>query len=299
MRKALLTGGTGFLGEALARSLAGDQIELLLLVQPSSNTDVLADLPHVRFVRFDGSVENLHALIESEAPDVVFHLASLFLAEHRASDVERLIHANIVFGTQLVEAMCSAGCKRLVNVGSVWQHYHSPAYRPANLYAATKQAFRDLLAFYHEARELSCITLKLSDTYGPRDRRSKLLALLCRLAKDGGELDMSPGEQEINLLYVDDVVAGLRCAGELLLSNPQPVLQDFFLAGDSLSIKALVSVIEELSQRSLRINWGGRPYRAREVMQVSIDRSAILPGWAPRVPLRTGLQHYLASNGVI
>src|SRR4051812_1833664 len=94
--------------------------------------------------QFDrGSTERIVARLKACKPDVVFHLASLFVSDHRVQDVQNLVESNLLFGTQLLEAMAQAGVKRIINTGTSWQCPH-----PFNLYAATKQAFESILGYY-------------------------------------------------------------------------------------------------------------------------------------------------------
>ena len=109
-----------------------------------------------------------------------------------------------------------------MNTGSYSQHYGGRAYSPVSLYAATKQAFQDILQFYCEVRGLRAVTLELPDTYGPDDKRPKLFSLLDRVARSGETLQMSPGEQLLDLLHVDDVVHGYEVAADGLLSGHLP-----------------------------------------------------------------------------
>ena len=74
--------------------------------------------------------------------------------------------------------MINAGCYRMVNTGTSWQHYENSDHRPSNLYAATKQAFEEILNFYATAYPLRVCSLHLSDTYGPNDIRPKLFGFL-------------------------------------------------------------------------------------------------------------------------
>ena len=87
-----------------------------------------------------------------------------------------------------------------------WQHFGTPDYRPVNLYAATKQAFEDVLAYYADAQGIAAVTLELYDTYGPGDPRRKLIRILFEAARSGEPIQLSPGEQVIELLHVDDAV---------------------------------------------------------------------------------------------
>src|SRR5439155_8470421 len=134
------------------------------------------------------------------------HLASYFVAEHRLQDVAPLIASNLLFATQLADAVTAAGIGRFVNTGTAWQHYQDAEYDPVCLYAATKQAFDDILRFYRERCGLRVVTLELCDTYGLGDRRKKLMSLLIERIKDRQPLAMSAGEQRISLVYISDVV---------------------------------------------------------------------------------------------
>jgi nucleoside-diphosphate-sugar epimerase len=143
-RRALITGATGFIGSHLARRLDASGWEVDAVLRSDSGAE---RLPHAaRVHRHDGTTEGMVALVAAAQPDVVFHLASLFIAEHKTADVTRLIESNLLLGTQLAEAMRVHARTRLVNTGTVWQHYDDREYSPSSLYAATKQAFVDCSA---------------------------------------------------------------------------------------------------------------------------------------------------------
>ena len=146
----------------------------------------------------NGTTESLCAIVKAAAPDVVFHLASLFIAEHQPAEVTALVDSNVRFAAQLAEAMTRAGATRLVNTGSAWEHFEGD--EPANLYAATKRAASEIFRYYAAATPLRVVTLKLFDTYGPDDPRPKLIPALLAAAKSGRKLAMSPGLQKLDLV---------------------------------------------------------------------------------------------------
>ena len=187
-RRALVTGATGYIGGHLARHLAAHGWEVHALVRPSSAGGGLA-AAGARVHEHDGTTERMAEIVGAAAPDVVFHLASLFMAEHRTADVTGLVEANLLLGTQLAEGMRLHGRTRLVNTGTVWQHYGDAEYDPTSLYAATKQAYVTLLKYYVEAAGLRVTTLELFDSYGPADPRPKLMGALTRAAlEDAGDI---------------------------------------------------------------------------------------------------------------
>lgn len=281
-RVALVTGATGFVGGHLVRNLLADGWAAHAVVRPSSSTTALSRVlgsgnVHVH----DGSTVAIIDILRSVQPDVVFHLASVFVADHDADDVGPLVQSNILFGVQLLEAMAVAGVSTVINTGTTWQHYEGREYSPVSLYAATKQAFQDILQFYCEARGLRALTLELPDTYGPGDKRPKLFSVLDRAAQTGETLQMSPGEQLLDLLHVDDAVRGYEVAADSLLSGHVPSPSRYRLSSGSLvCLKHVVEFYRETTRRTVNVVWGGRPYRVREVME---PRSPVpvLPGWAP------------------
>lgn len=293
-RSALVTGVTGFIGGKLAERLLRDGWTVHALLRESSSEEGLPS--GLRLHRHDGSVEGLTQIVRAAGPEIVFHFASLYLADHRPDQVDALIESNIGFPAQLVEAMTAAGAARLVNTGTAWQHYRTDGYNPVNLYAATKQACMDLLQYYHDARGLSVITLKLFDTYGQGDKRRKLVQLLIEAALSGETLGMSPGEQIVDLTHVDDVVEAFVVAAQRLLGRRQPSWESFFLSGERFSVRDLASVVGVSAGRPMNVDFGARQYRAREVM-APVDAADTLPGWERRVGLRSFVAASVGEDG--
>jgi nucleoside-diphosphate-sugar epimerase len=295
--RALVTGATGFIGSHLAERLAAGPHEVHVLVRQSSDLGVLAALGPVISVHItDGSFDSLNAVIQLVSPEIVFHAASLFLSEHRPEDVAALVQSNILFPCQLVEAMVRNGVRRLVNCGTSWQHYQGKQYSPVCLYAATKQAFSDLLQYYVEATELAVVTLTLFDTYGPDDKRLKLFSTLYRAAASGETTAFSPGDQLIHIVYIDDVVDALILAAQRLLESPGACFESFAVRTEQpIRLRELVEIFSAVTGLALKIVWGGRPYRSREMMTPWQD-GATLPGWSAKVGLQEGIRKVHAEH---
>ena len=244
-----------------------------------------------------GSTEELHDIVRRFAPQCVVHLASHFVAEHQPHDVAPLISSNLLFATQLADAAAAAGIEHFVNTGTSWQHYEGEAYNPVCLYAATKQAFDDILRYYRERFGLRVVTLELSDTYGPGDPRKKLLPLLVERVKHKQRLGMSAGEQRISLVFISDVVEAFVRALEIVGDLPPGQEARFgVVAAEQPSLRDLVALFERAAGVRLDIRWGERPYRTREVMVPW--QSPVLPGWRPRIDLATGIRRVLEAADV-
>lgn len=293
-KNALITGGTGFIGSNIAHRLLKEGWDVKIISIPRDNYALVKDiLDKIKIYEHDGSTENMYEIMAEARPTVVFHLASLFLGQHAPKDVNNLVVSNILFGTQLADAMVSNGFHYLVNTGTSWQHYENGEYSPVCLYAATKQAYESILQYYVESSSLKVITLKLFDTYGPNDPRPKLFALLKRLASDNKPLEMSPGEQLIDLVYIDDIVEAFVVAGERLIRN-QVIAHECYAvsSGNPLALKEIVKAYEEIIGAKLPILWSKRPYRPREVME-PWNKYKLLPGWKSTVKLNQGIKKFI------
>ena len=296
-RTALVTGGSGFAGSNLCRKLINEGWMVNVVTVKNDNLYLLEDIRNSVIIHvYDGSIKKLDNIFSEVKPDIVFHLASLFLSEHTQDDIEGLIASNVLFGTQLLEMMTVHGVTKFINTGTSWQHYENKHYSPVNLYAATKQAFEDILLYYVESKKISAVTLKLFDTYGPNDPRPKLFHLLEKVAREGAVLAMSPGDQPINLVYIDDVVDAFVVAAERIVNLDPGINEHYAVSSDEVfKLKDIVNIFSDILGVKLFVEWGGRPYRTREVM--SLWSSGLrLPGWNPKFTIVDGINKVIDVN---
>lgn len=287
----LLTGATGFVGSNLARHLSAAGKNVHIIVRPESDLESLQEFTHkIHLHVFDGKTETLVEIMRSTEPDCVYHLAALFAAEHQSRDVSPLVQSNVHFGVQLLEAMKEVGISALVHAGTSWQNFEGCRARPSCLYAATKEAFEVIGRYFVDAHGLSMVALRLFDSYGRGDRRRKLFWHLRTSAVHRQRLQLSAGEQMIELVYIDDLVAAFAVAGERASSNPNGTIEVFRVpSSEPLTLRQLVARYAEVTGYHLNVAWGARPYRAREVFNPWAG-DPILPGWEPRIGLTQGIQ---------
>jgi len=290
-RRFLVTGATGFIGSRLARELVSEGADTHVLVRPSSSLEEIECVRGRLTVHVhDGTAEGLNDILIKAAPEVVFHLATLFVAQHENCQVGPLVDSNVRFSALLFEAMRQAGVRAIVNTGTSWEHFENRDYDPVSLYAATKYAAQNLLEYYVRAEGFRAISLKLYDIYGPRDPRRKLIALLTEIAESGATLAMSPGEQLIDMVHVDDVLRAFTVARDLVLQSAQATHRVYSVSSDApLRLKDFVAVFERVRKTKCHVDWGGKPYRAREVMR-PWNGGEGLPGWTAKISLEEGLK---------
>ena len=201
------------------------------------------------------------------------------------------MQSNVLFGTQLLEAMQLCGVDKIVNTSTSWQTAGGAEYNPFSLYTATKQAFEDILHFYTNTYEIKAISLRLPDSYGADDTRAKILNLVRKAAQSGEQLKMSGGEQEMDFLCTDDIVDGFIKASELLEEEGQRFSVYSLSSRKPMPLRKIVEIYEAVNSVSTNIEWGALPYRDNEIMRITIPDN-VLPKWESKVALEQGLRKF-------
>lgn len=299
MTRIMLTGATGFVGSNLAAALAKNgNFQLSLLVRKQSNKDSIKEISNrVKIYTIDGLRETVDYAIHEFMPEIVIHLASMVRPEHQPDEIEGFISTNITFPSFLLESMSRHGVMLFLNTGTFWEYMNgSKEYNPVCLYAATKRSFEDILKFYSEAKGIKAITLTLYDNYGPNDRRKKLMWWLKQSINSEEPISFSPGEQQLDLVYIDDVISAYLKGINYLRNKSNFEIEHFPIAtGEIHTLKEVASIYEQIVNKPLNIAWGKRPYRAREVMIVNpnLSKSRTKLGWIAQSSLAQGMRRMI------
>lgn len=296
-QRILVTGATGYLGSNLCRFLVREGATVCGLVRDGSDLSRLADLAgdnHFSTWRLDASGEALDACLRGFSPDAVVHTAAASNAGNTRQDIDRMLDCNVRLLSYLLLAMREQGVDRLVNIGSSWQTCTNVPYDPFNYYAATKQAAEAAIdVFVKEG--LSCVTLRLFDTYGPDDWRNKIVCLLLRAMVAGQELGMSPGFQQVSLVHIEDVCRAIGLALDALDGGDESGHQRYNLLSERLvSLRELVALLDTLGPRPVPVVFGRREYRKNEIMLPDSPLPR-LPGWREQISLEDGLRDVLRA----
>lgn len=290
IKKIFVTGATGFIGSNLVKELVEKKYDVYILIKQDSKLKIIDEIINkIHIFEYDGNIQNLVKYFEEVKFDLVIHLASLFLSEHKTQDIDDLIKSNILLGTQILEAMVKSNTFQIINTATSWQHYNDESYNPVCLYAATKQAFEDILKFYVEVKNIKAITLTIFDTYGDNDTRKKLIPKLYEISESKEFLDMSMGEQYVDYIYIKDIIEAYLTTIKLMEEvNVENKLEKYYLNSDEpKTIKDVVNIFEKVNNVKLNIRWGKRLYRKREIMN-TYKLGKRLPNWYPKYNLEKG-----------
>lgn len=284
----LVTGASGYIGGQFIK-LLHTKYNITALVRVQSNTESLNQYS-CNILKFN-DYSQIESLLLDRNIDGIVHFAANVIVDHSAEDITNLVNSNIEFGAYLLNACRNLNIKWFLNTGTFWQNYNQDIYNPVNFYAATKEAFEKIARYYTETSDLIFTTIKLNDTFGEFDNRKKFFYLWKKIAKSGEELNMTKGEQIVDICYVDDVIFAYDKLIKLLNSDGKKSLNNktyVVSSKEKMTLKELSKVFEEATNTKLNIKWGSKPYREREVM-VPWKNGELVPGWKQKYTLKDAI----------
>jgi CDP-3, 6-dideoxy-D-glycero-L-glycero-4-hexulose-4-reductase len=288
-KKILITGATGYTGYALAEYFSTN-FEVICLVRKSSKQDKIKNLKKFSVVEYyHGDYESIENIFKNNQIDAVVHTAAISQYDYKTNEIAGMIDTSISMGTYLLHAMAEYNCTKLINFSSYWQHYKNAKYQPICLYAALKQSFEDIIDFFSFDKNISSISLKMTDIYGPNDDRPKLFTLLKNYS--GNKIKLSEGKQKINLIHITDVISAVIQALKLLDDKKYSKKHNkFFVYGnETLSIREIVSIYKKITKKELEVDWGALPYRKNQIMMPFLGKK--LPQFKAKKSLNNAIKY--------
>lgn len=306
MKRALVTGGHGFVASHLARGLLerGDSVTVLDLAPPPlSGLTLQGVAPEIELVEADlCDAERVGATVESSEFDVVFHLAAQTLVGPALIDPAATFEANVRGTWTLLEACRRADVPAVVVASSDKAYGPSERLpyreemqlRPASPYEASKAAADAIALSYRPAYGLPIAVTRFANIYGGGDLNfSRLIPEAIAAVLDGRRPQIrSDGSPERDFLYVDDAVAAYL-AIEHAVGAGGPGAGEAFNAGGErpYSVAEVLETIAAVSGAGLDPEYRGAGNPAHEIDRQFVDSAKLreLTGWEPAVELREGL----------
>jgi UDP-glucose 4-epimerase len=315
--KALITGGSGFIGSHLAERLLSLGHEVMVLDDLSTgsieNISHLKSLPGFSYVI--DTVTNEQLLAEMiDRSDVIFHLAAAvgvkLIVEQPVHTIETNVH-----GTEVVLKHANKK-KKLVFIASTSEVYGKSADVPfreeADLvlgatakhrwaYACSKMIDEFLALAYWKERKLPVIIVRLFNTVGPRQtgQYGMVVPSFVRQAMANEPITVfGDGTQSRSFTYVGDVVRAMVA----LIDEPRAIGQVFNIGnGKEITIRDLAARIKEMTgstspivtipyDQAYEAGFEDMPRRVPDIAKIRA-----LVGYEPTVELDEILTRVIAS----
>ena len=295
MRRAIVTGGAGFIGSHLVDRLLQDGVDVVVVDDLSSGSE--ANLPpSVVVERLDIANDDLGRVFRHWGPDAVFHLAAQSSVPRSVQDPLRDLAVNVVGTHRVAEAARAADARRLVFVSSGGAVYGETTVAaeeggptaPTSYYGIHKLAAEGHVAL----SRVSYAIVRPSNVFGARQSaglEGAVVAAFLDGARGTGVLTIhGDGLQTRDFIAVRDVVAAIALVGEPDL--PSGIWN--VATGRSITILDLATIVErtvgDMGGRAIERRHG--PTRPGDVRHsaLSATRLAAL-GWRPEVTLESGI----------
>lgn len=296
--KILITGATGYVGRRVVKQLITQlvSVEIMTLNRSVEKATDLMPYKECKHV----AIANLDEAVKQFRPEICLHLATLSTSRNDKDIIEPIIDANIVFGIKLLNAIKEADSLKLfVNTGSFAEYREGVecGFKDAYLYTATKSAFRHFVEYYAVLSGYKYITAVPFTVYGGDDTAKKLMDYMIDSIDAIVPVKMSPGEQVLDFVHVDDVVQFYVnvVRGIEDIKNMSQGETYFVGTGVGTRVRDLANSIEELLHKKLNIEWGGLNYRPLDVMRAiaPIEKNNKTIIWNAKISLHQGIEQLI------
>ncbi len=293
MKAALVTGGAGFIGSHIARTLL--QLGTAVRVLDNFSTGQRQNLVGPGEAQLPRELEVLKGDLRDKALvakavrgiDIIFHEAAFVSVPESMERPDECLDVNVNGSLVLLEAARKAGVRRVVMAGSA-AVYGDPIeiplgeeapLRPLSPYALSKQVDELYAGLYSRSLGLEVTVLRYFNVYGPRQNPNSVYAaavpiFIRRLLTGERVTIFGDGSQIRDLIFVGDVVRANLLAAE----HPAASGQIFNVCtGHPTTILDLVEVLRRLLPGSPSPEFGpvrpgdihdsvGRPARAESAL---------------------------------
>lgn len=229
-KRALVTGGAGFIGSHLCERLAAEGREVMVvdnLSSGSARTGVL-QAAGAKLVEMDIRDESAGKLIEEFKPGEVYHLAAQIDVRRSVTDPITDADINILGTLRILEGARRVGARVMTTSsgGTIYGEVSPDELpvderargRPTSPYGISKKVLEDYLVFFASTYSLAFVNLALGNVFGPRQDphgEAGVVAIFgSKLLRGEHPVIFGDGRQTRDFVYVGDVVDAFMLASE-------------------------------------------------------------------------------------
>ncbi|GAA4937596.1 NAD-dependent epimerase/dehydratase [Algibacter agarivorans] len=279
-----ITGADGFLGHHLVQQLA-KTYNIVGLVR---STKTLKRLTAGQ-ITLCSTDEPLNEVFDRYRPVGIIHTATKY--GRFGESVPRLLDVNVDLPVHLLELSQKYNSKIFINIGSFITQ--GKGYNYLQDYALSKQQCSQWLRLIaNKANTCKVIDFTMHHPFGPGDSESKFVSYIVKAIKERTAfIDLTPGEQKRDFIYVADVVSAIELALNQSGNLQKPYTQTDLGTGSSYTLRYFLETLKAVSGNTeTKLRFGKLPYRENEIMEAKAVPDLLSSwGWKPNYTLNQGL----------
>jgi UDP-glucose 4-epimerase len=283
--KALVTGGSGFLGRYLVKELVKRNIETVNYDKNFPSIHRMEKLPAI-VTCINGDIRDLDKLTEvMDGCDIVFHTAAMAnLDETRGKPIQTM-EVNVIGTVNCLEAAKITGVKRFLFASSV---YASGKW--GSFYRVSKQAGENLCKTFYQEYGLHYTILRYGSLYGGEANHWNFMYNMCMALLKTGEFHY-PGSRDAVREYIH-IIDAARETVNISMDDAYAQRIAMITGHQRLKVGELFEMIEEILGKDINITYSQSAERRHYVRTPY--------SFEPDVPLRVNLSHYVdISEGLL
>ncbi len=305
MKKVLVTGVAGFIGQKTAEFLLNDGVEVVGIDNMNDYYDVslknyrlnsLINHPNFSFHQID--IEDkaaLNKLFQENQFDVVFNLAARAGVRYSMENPDIYMSTNAQGTLNLLECMRTHQVKKFVlaSTSSLYAGQAMPfkedlaVNTPISPYAATKKAAEVMAYTYHYLYKIDVSVVRYFTVYGPAGRPDMSPYIFADKILKEEELPVfGDGSQSRDFTYVDDIARGTILAAK-------PLGYEIINLGGGNNPYILLKMIELMEQfcgKKAKLKLSAKIAADMDVTWADISKAKTLLGWEPKIAFEEGLR---------
>lgn len=243
MKKVILTGATGFVGNAVLKELIKNNI-YVIAVSRSENPKNIPDSSLVRYISCDLSrMETLEDKITDRDIDTFYHFAWNGSAGTARANTNLQLQ-NAQWTIDSLNVAKKIGCNRFVVAGSIMEHETIAAgYTQGNrpglgyIYGSGKLVAHTMAMSIAASIGIDLIWAEITNAYGVGELSPRMVNTTLRKIIKGENPQFTAGTQNYDFVYIDDVARAFYLIGKngkpfndyLIGSSTAKPLKEFLL----------------------------------------------------------------------
>lgn len=253
--KTLVLGASGFLGRKVLNKLDVEESDLFAGVRSLPGTQIA----NCKYLLVDDLIGT--DKWTSLKFDIIINVAMKRSSRNSPISDEVIEQLNFKTPLEVMEKYSHAGTL-ILNTSTYIQNFQGIKGNTVEPYGASKEKLSRALEIEAGRGNFNVLDLYLFTLFGPGDRQNHLVPLLISALRSKAPVELSEGDQLINLLYIDDAVESIVRATKSELDGYSA---SFLWEEEYYSVKELVSRLEQVAGTKLNITWGAVPYGGHEM----------------------------------